>query len=62
QIFNRWGRIVYETENYDNTFNGVSNKTEVGNQGEKLPVGTYFYVLKLTDDNKSYSGYIYITY
>ncbi|WP_292947218.1 gliding motility-associated C-terminal domain-containing protein [Olleya sp. UBA1516] len=62
QIFNRWGRIVYETENYDNTFNGVSNKTVVGNQGEKLPVGTYFYVLKLTDDNKSYSGYIYITY
>ena len=62
QIFNRWGRIVYEAENYDNTFNGVSNKKVVGNQGKKLPVGTYFYVLKLTEEDKSYSGYIYITY
>ncbi|WP_289045952.1 gliding motility-associated C-terminal domain-containing protein [uncultured Olleya sp.] len=62
KIFNRWGRVVYDAENYDNTFNGVSNKTVVGNQGSKLPVGTYFYVLQLPEENKSYSGYIYITY
>ncbi|WP_397363588.1 gliding motility-associated C-terminal domain-containing protein [Olleya sp. R77988] len=62
QIFNRWGRIVYDAENYDNTFNGISNKTVVGTQGEKLPVGTYFYILNLTEENKSYSGWIYIQY
>ncbi|QXP60101.1 gliding motility-associated C-terminal domain-containing protein [Olleya sp. HaHaR_3_96] len=62
QIFNRWGRIVYDAENYDNSFNGVANKEIVGTQGEKLPVGTYFYVLQLTEENKSYSGWIYLTY
>ena len=62
QIFNRWGRIVYDAENYDNSFNGVANKNVVGTQGEKLPVGTYFYVLQLTEENKSYSGWIYLTY
>ena len=62
EIYNRWGRIVYDAENYDNTFDGVSNKTVVGTQGEKLPVGTYFYVLKLTEEDKAYSGWIYITY
>ncbi|PKG50661.1 gliding motility-associated C-terminal domain-containing protein [Olleya sp. 1-3] len=62
EIYNRWGRIVYDAENYDNTFGGVSNKTVVGTQGEKLPVGTYFYVLKLTEEDKAYSGWIYITY
>ncbi|MBE0649707.1 MAG: gliding motility-associated C-terminal domain-containing protein [Bacteroidales bacterium] len=34
-IFNRWGRIVYRSTNYQNDWNG-------GN----LPDGTYFYVLK----------------
>ena len=62
EIYNRWGRIVYDAENYNNTFDGVSNKTVVGTQGEKLPVGTYFYVLKLTEEDKAYSGWIYITY
>jgi gliding motility-associated-like protein len=34
-IFNRWGRKVYQSTNYQNNWNG-------GN----LPDGTYFYVLK----------------
>lgn len=61
KIFNRWGRIVYDVQNYKNTFNGISNKKVVGTQGNKLPVGTYFYVLK-TEDNKSYSGWLYLNY
>lgn len=34
-IFNRWGRVVYESSNYQNDWDGGS-----------LPDGTYFYVLK----------------
>ncbi|AEH00343.1 gliding motility-associated C-terminal domain-containing protein [Lacinutrix sp. 5H-3-7-4] len=62
KIFNRWGRIVYDAKNYKNTFNGVSNKKVIGSQGNKLPVGTYFYVLELPLDNKTYSGWIYLNY
>ncbi|WP_055434656.1 gliding motility-associated C-terminal domain-containing protein [Lacinutrix algicola] len=62
KIFNRWGRVVYDVENYKNTFNGVANKKVVGTKGNKLPVGTYFYVLELAEENKSYSGWIYINY
>ena len=36
-IFNRWGRIVYESNNYQNDWDG-----------SKLPDGVYFYVLKCT--------------
>lgn len=61
KIFNRWGRVVYDAKNYKNTFNGVSNKKVVGTQGNKLPVGTYFYVLE-TEDGKNYSGWIYLNY
>lgn len=35
QIFNRWGKKVYETENYRGDWNG-----------ENLPDGVYFYVIK----------------
>jgi len=40
-IFNRWGDIVYDQPNYDNTWNGVNER------GEPLPRGTYYYVLYL---------------
>lgn len=62
KIFNRWGRVVYDAVDYKNTFNGVSNKKIIGSQGDRLPVGTYFYILQLTEDNKTYSGWIYINY
>lgn len=40
-IFNRWGDIVYRTEDYDNTWNGMNN------QGEALPEATYYFILRL---------------
>ncbi len=59
-VFNRWGSVVFEKENYDSKWNGFStNKLTLGSQ--PLPSGTYFYVLKLggikTTDIK---GYIFI--
>jgi large repetitive protein len=38
-IYNRWGNIVYEKENYQNEWNGENNL------GEQLPDATYFVIL-----------------
>lgn len=51
-IFNRWGRIVFRSKNYQNNWDG-------GN----LPDGTYFYVLKCKgykDKNVVYKGSVTI--
>lgn len=64
-IFNRYGVLVYEKKNYDNVtnpFQGISEGRATMGKGEKLPSGTYFYILEY--DNRSRvekSGYLYIT-
>ncbi|WP_410878047.1 gliding motility-associated C-terminal domain-containing protein [Myroides sp. DW712] len=48
QIFNRWGAKVFETKNYDsngNVFDGHSKGKMTLNESEKLPSGTYYYVI-----------------
>ncbi len=49
EIFDRWGRLVYSTRNYNsigNVFKGYANAKDVVSKGEKLPTGTYFYVVQ----------------
>ena len=58
-IFNRWGVEVFSMKNYDNSFNGVSKGRTTIAAGDKLPVGTYYYVLKLKDQ-KDLAGAFYI--
>jgi gliding motility-associated-like protein len=44
-IYNRWGELVWDADNYDNTtvvWNGTDKKS-----GTKLPDGTYFYVIRI---------------
>ena len=68
-IYNRWGVLVYEMENYgnspnsDNVFKGFSDGRITINKGVKLPVGTYFYIINFSGTNpgrRSYSGYLYL--
>jgi gliding motility-associated-like protein len=40
KIYNRWGALVYQTTNADESWNG-----RVQNQGENCPAGSYFYIL-----------------
>ncbi len=40
QIFNRWGQLVFETDNYDNSWEGTSFN------GDPLPEGPYYFVLE----------------
>lgn len=43
-IFNRWGNVVYDRLNYANDWGGENG------QGQDLPNGTYFVVLKLSPE------------
>ncbi len=60
KIFNRWGNIVFEASGYANDWDGISNGRAVINKSEKLPSGTYFYVLDLGDGSKPIADWLYI--
>jgi gliding motility-associated-like protein len=54
QVFNRWGAMVFDSEQSQQFWNGKHHQT-----GEILPNGVYFYLLKLNDIHekvKSFSG------
>jgi gliding motility-associated-like protein len=68
EIYNRWGNLVYELEHYGNLdvhgptdawWNGYStSKWTFGT--DKLPTGTYFYILDLKDGSKPRNGFIFL--
>ena len=62
EIYDRYGSIIYKKKNYRNDFNGVANQTsKIIKTGEKLPNGTYFFILKMNDANtKDKKSYIQI--
>ena len=66
RIYNRWGVLVYTTNAYNtegNVFDGTSLGRVTVQVDNKLPVGTYFYILDYQDENdnmKSLSGYLYL--
>ncbi|MFZ9575797.1 MAG: gliding motility-associated C-terminal domain-containing protein [Bacteroidia bacterium] len=61
EILNRWGNLVYKMHGYQNTWDGSSNQGIRFNEGDKLPEGTYFYILKLAPNtNQFFKGYIYL--
>ena len=43
EIYNRWGQLVYQVENYDNTWSGTTRN------GTELPDGPYYFVFEYTD-------------
>ncbi|HEY1192799.1 gliding motility-associated C-terminal domain-containing protein [Flavobacterium sp.] len=71
EIYNRWGILVFETKNYNNTtnaFDGISRGRTTVKQSDGLPTGTYFYIINYKSldgsnnlqDNKL-SGYLYLS-
>ena len=42
EIYNRWGQLVFETDNYDNSWAGTAMN------GEVLPEGPYYFILEYT--------------
>ncbi len=61
-IFNRWGNIVFQRENYENDFGGISDGRATIQKQKELPVGTYFYVLKFGETalTEIKRGWVYI--
>ena len=61
-VVNRWGEVVYQKSQYDNTFDGTPNVrvSQVTGDG-KLPDGTYYFVFKDLTNKRQYSGYVFIT-
>ncbi len=49
-IFNRWGDVVYESDNYQNDWQGTF-------RNEPLPDGTYFYILT-TSPQQVFQGFV----
>ncbi|WP_169628040.1 Ig-like domain-containing protein [Flavobacterium soli] len=58
QVFNRYGSPVFETKGYQNNWDGTANVDGVVRRNEKLPVGTYYYILEV--DGKAKTGWVYI--
>ena len=66
KVFNRWGVLVYEAKGYglgDKLFMGISEGRITIAKNQKLPAGTYFYVIEFEGENpgrERYMGYLYI--
>jgi uncharacterized repeat protein (TIGR01451 family)/gliding motility-associated-like protein len=66
KIFNRWGILIYEAKGYglgDRLFMGISEGRITITKDQKLPAGTYFYVIEFDGENpgrERYTGYLYI--
>lgn len=61
KIFNRYGTLVFETNNYKNSWNGVPNKG-TPKTNALLPVGTYYYVITIDSIKKPFIGWLYLNY
>ncbi|WP_191072803.1 gliding motility-associated C-terminal domain-containing protein [Mesoflavibacter profundi] len=60
KLFNRFGDIVYQSNDYQNDWSGISPNSSIGNAG-RLPNGTYYYVVVLKNSGlKPIAGPIYL--
>ncbi len=57
-IYNRWGGLVYESDNYDNTWDGRSLSGLMGS--DELQEGTYFFIYKPDETMQVYKGTVYL--
>ncbi|MDO4881429.1 MAG: thrombospondin type 3 repeat-containing protein [Capnocytophaga sp.] len=56
QIFTRDGLLIYETRGYKNQWKGI------GNDGQKVPQGFYYYILTIRKTKETKEGWLYINY
>ncbi|MBK6338781.1 MAG: tandem-95 repeat protein [Bacteroidetes bacterium] len=61
KIFNRWGDIVFEANQYQNNWKGQLENAGVV-IGERVPTGTYFYLLYLGEGLPVLKGFIMVEY
>ena len=67
EIYNRWGVLVFEIKQYNNTtraFRGISEGRVSIDKSTELPSGTYFYIIQFTTSDSKITkkyGYLYLT-
>ncbi len=60
-VMNRWGVEVYHSNNYQNNWDGTASQgLSIGNN--KLPVGTYYYIIQISENPEPLKGYVFINY
>ncbi|WP_298504468.1 gliding motility-associated C-terminal domain-containing protein [uncultured Maribacter sp.] len=57
KVYNRWGHEVFATESYKNDWNG-----KYKSNSEKLPAGSYLYVIDLGNGTAPLRGWMFINY
>ncbi|MER3373326.1 MAG: gliding motility-associated C-terminal domain-containing protein [Allomuricauda sp.] len=57
KVYNRWGHEVFATRSYRNDWEGFYK-----DRNEKLPAGSYMYIIDLGDGNAPLQGWIFINY
>ncbi|WP_415686423.1 Ig-like domain-containing protein [Gillisia hiemivivida] len=60
KIFNRWGAEIYTMRNYQNNWDGFSDKSF--SSSNQLPSGTYYYIIEINGAGglQPIQGYIYL--
>ena len=60
KLFNRYGALIYESNDYQNDWNGFTPDKSLGNSG-KIPNGTYYYIVVVKDSGlEPFAGPIYV--
>ena len=57
KVFNRWDHLVFDVRSYKNDWQGFYK-----NNREKLPAGSYMYVIDLGDGSAPIQGWVYLNY
>jgi gliding motility-associated-like protein len=53
EIFNSWGSLIFKSEGYKTPWDGRFN-------GDYVPAGTYYFVIKLGENDKEFTGTVTI--
>lgn len=57
EVYNRWGNLVYKSDNYLNDWNGTANQGTIL-YGDALPESTYFYLITIAGEAETRKGYL----
>ncbi|WP_255443998.1 gliding motility-associated C-terminal domain-containing protein [Robiginitalea sp. SC105] len=60
QVYNRYGALVYQKDNYTGDFDGKSNTELVVRRQSGLEPGIYFYIITFPELQERHQGYFYL--
>jgi gliding motility-associated-like protein len=58
-IYTKSGQLIYKSMDYKNDWSGQALNSSL-KDGERLPTGTYYYVLRLGGTNRYIKGFVYL--